>query len=699
MRHDSDDPYLVVAADKGTATFSDTANAISIEKKHWLGDAFASGGSVGYDHKKMGITARGAWEAVKRHFREMDVDIQTTTFTVAGVGDMSGDVFGNGMLLSPAIRLVAAFDHRDIFIDPDPDTERTFAERQRIFDLPRSSWQDFHPSLVSKGGGIFPRSAKVLPLSPEIQALLDLKQAEASPQEVMNAILKARVDLLWFGGIGTYIRASTETDDQAGDRANDAIRITGSDIRAKVIGEGANLGATQLGRIEAARNGVRLNTDAIDNSAGVNTSDVEVNIKIALAMPEREGKLDSTARVALLASMTDEVGKLVLRNNYLQTLALSLTQARANEDLPLQRRLMVALTKEGRLDRKVEFLPDDSTLNAREKTGEGLTRPELAVLLAYAKLALHDAILASDAPDDPYFERELMNYFPAALKQQFPASITGHRLRREIVSTVLANNIVNRGGITVAPRVLGGMGPNAARLARSYITVRDAFGILDINLAIDTLDAKIAGATQIELYAAVQEVTLSLLAWFAHNETFANGVEPIVRRFSQGIAAMRAAISPKAAAEAAEKRDAWVARGIPEELAAKIAELPLLANAPDIIRVADQTGKSEMAVTAAFLASEDALQFGTLAAEAGTLRPTDTFDAQARDMAVERISRAHRSLTLEVLKGNGDFESWASQASDRLARTRTTIAEIVASGVSVSKLTIASGLLADLSGG
>ena len=347
VRHDGDDPYLVVAADKGTATFSDTANAISIEKKHWLGDAFASGGSVGYDHKKMGITARGAWEAVKRHFREMDIDIQTTPFTVAGVGDMSGDVFGNGMLLSPKIRLVAAFDHRDIFLDPDPDIERSFAERQRIFDLPRSSWQDFHTSLISKGGGIFPRSAKELTLTPEIRAMLDISQERATPQEVMNAILKARVDLLWFGGIGTYIRSTSETDEQAGDRANDAIRITGSDIRAKVIGEGANLGATQLGRIEAAKNGVRLNTDAIDNSAGVNTSDVEVNIKIALSAPERDGKLDSGARVALLASMTDEVGKLVLRNNYLQTLALSLAEARKLDDLTFQRRLMVALTKEG----------------------------------------------------------------------------------------------------------------------------------------------------------------------------------------------------------------------------------------------------------------------------------------------------------------------------------------------------------------
>ena len=394
--------------------------------------------------------------------------------------------------------------------------------------------------------------------------------------------------------------------------------------------------------------------------------------------------------------MTDEVGKLVLRNNYLQTQALSMTQARGTDDLLMQRRLMVALTKEGRLDRKVEFLPDDSTLNDREKTGDGLTRPELAVLLAYAKLALHDAILASDAPDDPYFERELVNYFPTALNREFPSSISSHRLRREIVSTVLANNIVNRGGVTVVPRVLGGVGADGARLARSYITVRDAFGLLDVNLAIDTLDAKIAGATQLGLYSAVQDVTLSLLTWFTHNENFANGVEPVVSRFKRGIANIRASLSDLAKAAAKEQSDALVAKGIPADLARQIAELPLLGNAPDIIRVSDQTGKPEQEVASVFFLAEDSLQFSNLADQARTLRPTDTFDAQARDMAVDRIARAHRGLALSVLKKGVSFEDWASDSGERLARTRTTIAEILASGISVSKLTIASGLLAEL---
>src|SRR6478752_2838042 len=420
VRHDGDDPYLVVAADKGTATFSDIANAISIEKRHWLGDAFASGGSQGYDHKKMGITARGAWEAVKRHFRELGTDIQTVPFTAAGVGDMSGDVFGNGMLLSPVTRLVAAFDHRDIFIDPSPDPAISHAERLRMFSLPRSSWQDYDKSLISQGGGVFSRSLKAIPLAPEVRSLLDLDKPQATPFEVMTAILKARVDLLWFGGIGTYIRASTESDDQAGDRANDPIRITGGDVRARVIGEGANLGVTQRGRIEAAQKGVRLNTDAIDNSAGVNTSDVEVNIKVALAEPVRSGKLTMDARNELLISMTEDVSALVLRTNYQQTLALSLAQRRGMEDFGFQQRLMQNLEQRSLLDRTVEYLPDDMTLGERRKRAEALTRPELSVLLAYAKLTLYSELLDSPVPDDPYLGREIGRYFPPALAERFP---------------------------------------------------------------------------------------------------------------------------------------------------------------------------------------------------------------------------------------------------------------------------------------
>ncbi len=372
VRHDSDDPYLVVAADKGTATFSDTANEISISRNFWLGDAFASGGSAGYDHKKMGITARGAWEAVKRHFREMDIDIGVTPFTVTGVGDMSGDVFGNGMLRETTIKLVAAFDHRDIFIDPQPDPVKSFAERQRLFDLPRSSWQDYDKALISKGGGVFPRTLKEIPLSPEMKALLNLTADKATPAQVMSAILKSEADLLFFGGIGTYVRASSETDEQVGDRANDAIRVIGSDLNCKVIGEGANLGMTQRGRIEAAHNGVRLNTDAIDNSAGVNTSDVEVNIKIALADRSASGALPlHRTAIRCCSTMTDEVAALVLRNNYLQTLAISLAERSGMDDLASRQRLMQTLEGRGLLDRSVEFLPDDAEIAERRRSGSG----------------------------------------------------------------------------------------------------------------------------------------------------------------------------------------------------------------------------------------------------------------------------------------------------------------------------------------
>ncbi len=699
VRHDGDDPYLVVAADKGTATFSDTANAISLEKHHWLGDAFASGGSIGYDHKKMGITARGAWEAVKRHFREMDMDIQTTPFTVVGVGDMSGDVFGNGMLLSPVIKLIAAFDHRDIFLDPNPDVERTFAERQRMFDLPRSSWQDFDKSLLSKGGGIFARSLKEMPLSIEVQAMLNLFQDKATPQDVMSAILKAQADLLWFGGIGTYICASTETNEQVGDRANEAIRITGPQVRVKVIGEGANLGATQLGRIEAAQASVRLNTDAIDNSAGVNTSDVEVNIKIALA--KLEGELGPDARVQLLASMTDEVGALVLRNNYLQSLSISLTENRAQNDLPYQRKLMLHLEKDGRLDRKIEFLPDENTLNAREKLGLGLTRPELSILLAYAKLYLHDMILASDAPDDTYFEHDLLNYFPVALRKAYPETITTHRLRREIIATQLANSIVNRGSLSIMTRVSNGTKLSASTLdastlARSYVVARNAFGLNDINAEIDALDTKILGSLQMELYTRVQNTTIALVGWFLHNGDFSKGIEAVIARFAKGLDVIRMSLPEDAKAYIQIEMEALYGKGVPSPLASNIAELSYLEKMPDIISISDLTDTSEDKVSALFLASDEALQFSTLKTLGSGIKSADIFDGQARDMALERITRAHRTLSINILKAGHSYHDWAAHFTDRLEPVKLTVSQIISSGISVSKLTIAAGLLGDL---
>ena len=542
VRHDGDDPYLVVAADKGTATFSDIANGIAREHGFWLDDAFASGGSAGYDHKRMGITARGAWELVKRHFREMDIDIAATPFTAVGVGDMSGDVFGNGLLRERTTRLIAAFDHRDIFIDPTPDADKSFGERRRLFDLPRSSWQDYDKSLISAGGGIYSRALKEIDLSPQAQAALGVTLSKATPQQVMSAILRAPVDLLFFGGIGTYVRAAEESNEAAGDRANDPIRIAGRELRCKVVGEGANLGMTQRGRIEAARAGVRLNTDAIDNSAGVNTSDVEVNLKIALSRPMRDERLTRAERDTLLASLTDDVARLVLHNNYQQTLALSLVERRGLEDLGFQQRLMQALEARHLLDRAVEFLPDDKELSERRRRAQPLTRPELAVLLAYAKLALHDELLASHVPDDPYLGRELGRYFPSAVATRFPDALEHHRLRREIIATRLANSMINRAGPTLVVRIGDQTGAAPDRIAAAFTVVRESYGLVALNTEIEALDNKIAGKLQLELFAAVQDLLLDRIVWVLRNVDLAAGLATAIDHYSAGIAAVAAGL-------------------------------------------------------------------------------------------------------------------------------------------------------------
>lgn len=705
VRHDGDDPYLVVAADKGTATFSDIANALSIEKGHWLGDAFASGGSQGYDHKKMGITARGAWEAVKRHFREIDVDIQTTPVTVAGVGDMSGDVFGNGMLLSRALKLVAAFDHRDIFIDPNPDPEASYLERERLFNLPRSSWQDYDKGLISQGGGVFPRNAKSIPLSDEMRVLLDIDKPQATPAEVMNAILKARVDLLWFGGIGTYIRASIETDEQVGDRANDAIRITGPEVRAKVIGEGANLGVTQRGRIEAAQSGVRLNTDAIDNSAGVNTSDVEVNIKIALTTPERDGRLTEEQRNELLAHMTEDVAALVLRNNYLQTLAISLSEQIGVADLGFARRLMHMLEAQGRLNRAVEYLPDDSTLAERGRRGEALTRPELAVLLAYAKLSLHDELLESSVPDDPYLGKELERYFPAEMRERFPDAVAGHRLRREIIATQLANAIINRGGPTMVARLVDQTGADAPTIAAAYAATRDSFGLTEMNVAIDSLDGVVSGQGQLRLYGELQDLLMNRIVWFIRNVDFVNhSLDEIIGTYRAGIAEIERNLTETLSPEA---RTAWDARtkalvdeGTPEDLARRIASLPDLVAAPDIVQTAQKIGKPVSDIACTHFALEASFRLGALISAAQQINVSDYFDRLALDRAIDSIAYAHRGLTAEVSSqdpsGAEAVRAWSEKRGADVNRIRSAVDGIVSSGLTLSKITVAASLLGDL---
>ncbi|MBS7545362.1 NAD-glutamate dehydrogenase [Ancylobacter oerskovii] len=708
VRHDEDDPYLVVAADKGTATFSDTANGLSEARGFWLGDAFASGGSVGYDHKGMGITARGAWEAVRRHFREMDTDIRVTPFTVAGVGDMSGDVFGNGMLLENTIKLVAAFDHRDIFLDPTPDPLASLAERKRLFALPRSSWQDYDKSLISPGGGVYSRAAKSIALAPAVREALGFDRSTASPAEVISAILRAPVDLLWFGGIGTYIRASAETDAQAGDRANDAVRIAAADVRAKVIGEGANLGVTQRARIEAAKRGVRLNTDAIDNSAGVNTSDVEVNIKIALGPAVRDGRLDAGARAELLASMTDEVAALVLRNNYLQTLALSLAERRAVGELTFHQRLMQRLEERGLLDRAVEYLPGDGEINERRGRGEGLTRPELAVLLAYAKLTAHSDLLDTDVPDDPYLARELTAYFPPELNDRFPDGIEGHRLRRDIIATRLSNAMINHGGPAFLSRLIDATGADVGSLAKAFAVVRDGFDLGALNAAIDALDGRTTGAVQLDLYAAVQDLLLDRTVWFLRNVDLRHSLDQLVAHYAAGVPpvveALKGTVRELIPEETRAVYDAriaqWTQAGVPEELARRIARLPAVANATDIVLIADRTKASIPDVATTFFAVGLHFRLDRIVSAARGLAVSDYYDRLALERALVAFEIAVRRLAAEVIESHGPgaagVAAWAAARSAEVERTRAAVHEIAGSGLSVSKLSVAASLIGDL---
>jgi glutamate dehydrogenase len=706
VRHDGDDPYLVVAADKGTATFSDIANAIAGEHDFWLGDAFASGGSAGYDHKQMGITARGAWESVKRHFRELGIDIGKMPFTTVGIGDMSGDVFGNGMLRERTIKLVAAFDHRDIFLDPAPDLEKSFAERARLFGLPRSSWQDYDKSLISPGGGVFSRASKEIKLSAQARALVGLDAETVNPQQLISALIKMPVDLLWFGGIGTYVRASAETDDAVGDRANDAIRVSGADLKCKVIGEGANLGMTQRGRVEAALKGVRLNTDAIDNSAGVNTSDVEVNIKIAVAPVTRAGKLPLPARDALLTEMTEDVAALVLRNNYLQTLALSLELRRGLENLGFQQRLMQNLERRGELDRAVEFLPDDNELGERRRRAQGLTRPELAVLLAYAKLALYAELLESNVPDDPYLARELARYFPRALNERFPDAVAQHRLRREIIATSLANAIINRGGPAFAVRIEDQTGADAARIAAAFAAVRDSYDLVALNSAIDALDNIVPADLQLDLYAAVQDLLRDRLVWFLRNADFAGGLAAVAAHYREGIAAVAAVLANALAADAAAARTAreraLIAQGLPAALALRFADLPGLTAAPDIITVADRTKRPIADVAATYFAAEAYFRLDGIVRAARALPVSDYFDRLALDRALDGIGDAERRLTAAMAqgapgaRGAGAVDAWVAPRRPEVERIRAQVTEIANSGLTLSKVSVVASLLGDL---
>ncbi|WP_296340524.1 NAD-glutamate dehydrogenase [Reyranella sp.] len=655
VRHDGDDPYLVVAADKGTATFSDIANALSADYGFWLGDAFASGGSAGYDHKKMGITARGAWESVKRHFRELGQDIQTTAFTVAGVGDMSGDVFGNGMLLSPHIRLVAAFDHRHIFIDPAPDAAASLAERRRLFDLPRSSWMDYDKTLLSTGGGIHDRAAKSIPLSVEARRALGIEAATTTPAELMRAILAAPVDLLYFGGIGTYVKASSESHADAGDRANDAVRIDAAKLRAKVIGEGANLGFTQRGRIEAALAGAKINTDALDNSAGVDTSDHEVNIKIATGTAVAD-------RDALLFSMTDEVAALVLRNNYQQSQSVSVSEAMAGEEHDRLERLMRSLErgtegKGGRLDRAVEFLPNTAAMRTRALAKQYLTRPELSVLLAYAKLDLSDEILESDLPDDPLLEPELLRYFPAALREQHEPLIETHRLRREITTLQVVNSLVNRCGPTFVHNVAGRTGAPAASIARAFIVVRDAWKLRDLWGDIEGLDQALKAEVQTRMLVASQRFVTRAVQWTLRRLPQPLDTMAATEQLGAAVAALgdlpADLLGPAESAALGERTAAFETMGAPADIARRAAALETLAAAGDLMQAAQAGGCNIGDAARLHFRLGERLSLALLAAGARNLPRDGQWPAQAALAMQDELAALHADLLASALRAAG----------------------------------------------
>ncbi|MGX1369629.1 glutamate dehydrogenase [Streptomyces canus] len=689
VRHDEDDTYLVVAADKGTATFSDIANGVAEQYNFWLGDAFASGGSAGYDHKGMGITARGAWESVKRHFRELDLDTQSEDFTVVGIGDMSGDVFGNGMLLSEHIRLVAAFDHRHIFIDPKPDAATSYAERRRVFELPRSSWADYDTELISTGGGVFPRTAKSIPVNAHIREALGIedKVAKMTPADLMKAILKAPVDLLWNGGIGTYVKASTETHADVGDKANDPIRVDGADLRVRVVGEGGNLGLTQLGRIEFALHGGKINTDAIDNSAGVDTSDHEVNIKILLNGLVAEGDMTVKQRNKLLAEMTDEVGRLVLRNNYAQNTAIANALAQSKDMLHAQQRFMRHLVREGHLDRALEFLPTDRQIRERLGAAQGLTSPETAVLLAYTKITVAEELLHTSLPDDPYLHGLLHTYFPAALREKFPEHIDNHPLHREITTTVLVNDTVNTGGTTYLHRLREETGASLEEIVRAQTVARAIFRSGVVWDGVESLDNKVEAAVLTRIRLHSRRLVERGTRWLLNNRPQPLQLAETVEFFGDRVEQVWAQL-PKllrgADLEWYQKiYDELSGAGVPDELATRVAGFSSAFPTLDIVSVADRMGKDPMDVAEVYYDLADRLHITQLMDRIIELPRADRWQSMARASIREDLYAAHAALTADVLAvGNGTstpeerFTAWEEKNAPILSRARTTLEEI-----------------------
>ncbi|MFQ5783478.1 MAG: NAD-glutamate dehydrogenase [Alphaproteobacteria bacterium] len=678
VRHDDDDPYLVVAADKGTATFSDIANGVAADYGFWLDDAFASGGSSGYDHKKMGITARGAWESVKRHFRELGIDTQTTEFTCVGIGDMSGDVFGNGMLLSEHIRLIGAFNHLHIFFDPDPDAAASFAERKRLFETPRSSWADYDPKLIAKGGGVFDRKAKSIPVTPAMKKLLGVRGDKVTPSDLIRALLLAPVDLLWNGGIGTYVKAKDESHAEVGDRANDAIRVNGKDLRCRVVGEGGNLGFTQLGRVEYALAGGRINTDAIDNSAGVDCSDHEVNIKVLLGDVVAAGDMTMKQRDALLAEMTDEVGALVLVDNYQQIQALSVAEAQGAALMADQVRLIRSLERTGQLDREVENLPDDEALAERQKTGAGFTRPELSVLLAYSKMTLYDSLLDSDVPEDPYLSVDLGRYFPKPLRERFADVIERHRLRREIVATSVTNSTVNRVGAAFVNRYVEETGFSPSEIARAYTITRDAFDLRPLWKAIEALDNRVASAVQTAMLIEIGRLVERSTVWFLRHRAHPLDIAAIIDEFAPGIGAVTAELDDMLGenrrSALARAADRFVGDGVPADLARRVAGVDVVASALDIVQAALRRKLAVGDVGRVYFQVGERLGLDWLRASADAFSAKSHWQRQAVAAIVDDLYGQQRALTTAVLENNtkgsvdGAFDKWLAANESAVTR-------------------------------
>jgi glutamate dehydrogenase len=692
VRYDDDDPYLVVAADKGTATFSNIANALSAEYGFWLGDAFASGGSTGYDHKGMGITARGAWESVKRHFRELGTDIESTDFTVVGIGDMSGDVFGNGMLLSRHIKLVGAFDHRHVFLDPEPDPEQSFEERARLFALPGSSWADYDEKVISSGGGVFPRTAKSIPLSPEARAAFGVEAGTLTPNEVIQALLRAPVDLLWNGGIGTFVKAKQESHAEVGDRASDAIRVDAEELRCRVVGEGGNLGLTQRARIAYAARGGRVLMDAIDNSAGVDCSDHEVNIKILLDAIVAEGDLTEKQRNALLVEMTDEVGDLVLRDNYEQTQAISTSVTQAASMVDVHARYIRSLEQAGKLDPELEFLPDDETLAERKAAGQGLTAPEFAILLSYTKVALYEELLASDLPDDPHLGGELERYFPVAVRQRFRTRLARHPLKREIVAAQVTNSLVNRAGTSFVFRLSEETGATGPDIVRAFAVAREVFDLRSLWEKVEALDGRVGAQTQLAMHLKARVLLERATRWLLRNRPRPLDIAAASSQFGPGAAALAAAAGDVLCApdrDAARRTAEELVRdGVPPGLAERSGHLESILPALDLVEVATATGLSFEEVTGVYFAVDDRLELHALRDRIAALPREERWEALARRALWEDLQSEHRALTADVLResGNGPvgerLGAWIAHNAAAVERCTQVLAEVKAGDAS-----------------